>query len=181
MTGPSRVRIVGNSGSGKTTLARAVARRTGWTHIELDAVFWAPGWRHRDPEEGRAILRGLLPADGWVTCGNWTSRVGDVLADADVIVWLDLPRWRVMPRVVLRTLGRGLTRRELWHGNRERLANLLKRDPEENIVRWAWTQHEAYRRTWTARTQAGEPVLRLTRPREVRAWLQSLPPGPGGN
>lgn len=174
---PRRVRVVGNSGSGKTTLARAVARRTGMAHIELDAVFWAPGWRQRDPQEGQALLRELLAAapDGWVVCGNWNRRVGDVLDAAEVIVWLDLPRWRIMPRVVRRTVWRGLTRRELWHGNRERLGNLLRRDPEENIVRWAWTQHEAYRRQWTARARAGEPVLRLRTPQEVRAWLRSLP------
>ena len=116
---------------------------------------------------------------GWVACGNWNRRVGEALDGADLIVWLDQPRWRVMPRVVRRTMWRGLTRRELWHGNRERLGNLLKRDPEENIARWAWTRHEAYRRQWIARAAAGDPVLRLSSPREIRAWLRSLPPVAG--
>ena len=46
-----------------------------------------------------------------------------------------------MPRVVRRTLWRGLLRTELWHGNREDLRNLLRRDPDQNVVLWSWTSH----------------------------------------
>jgi hypothetical protein len=32
----------------------------------------------------------------------------------------------------------------LWNGNRERWSNLYRLDPEESILRWAWTQHGKY-------------------------------------
>jgi hypothetical protein len=60
---------------------------------------------------------------------------------ADLVVWLDLPRWRVMSALARRTFSRMLLRKELWNGNRERWTNLFKRDPEENILLWAWTRH----------------------------------------
>lgn len=43
--------------------------------------------------------------------------------------------------VLVRTLRRGLTGVELWNGNRETLRNLLRRDPQHNILLWSWTNH----------------------------------------
>ena len=75
-----------------------------------------------------------------------------------------------MPRVARRTGLRGITGRERWHGNRERLTNLLRRDPDRNIVLWAWTEHEGCRARYGTRS-ARRPVLRLTTPRAARTWL----------
>jgi adenylate kinase family enzyme len=176
---PRRIRVVGTSGSGKTTFARAVARRLGVPYRELDEVFWGPGWQMKEPEEGRALLRDFLAAsdDGWVLDGNWNGARDGLGDDADVVLWLDYPRRVVMSRVVRRTLGRALLRRRLWHGNRERLGTLLRRDPEENIVVWAWTSHAANRERYTREAALGAvPVVRLRSPRAARRWLATLPP-----
>lgn len=177
MTPPRRVRVVGNSGAGKTTFARAIAARLALPHLELDAVFWDAGWTHRDPVEAREHLTTFLTAagaNGWVTDGNWNSRLDGLLDDVDVVVWLDFPRRVVMARVIRRTIARGVTRRELWNGNRESLASLLRRRPDENIVLWAWTEHERYRAHYAALAASGAQVLRLRTPREARLWLESL-------
>ncbi|QHT55299.1 toxin [Cellulomonas sp. H30R-01] len=176
-----RLRVVGNTGSGKTTLARAAAARLGVGHLELDAVFWAEEWTKRDLPEAHAIVREFLASpqarDGWVVDGNWNSHRQGLLDDADALVWLDYPRRVVMRRVVARTLRRGLLRQELWHGNRERLRNLLRRDPDENVVLWSWTQHARYRAQYGLLHDAGGVVVvRLRHPRETRRWLESLRP-----
>ncbi|WP_273651619.1 toxin [Cellulomonas fimi] len=176
-----RLRVVGNTGSGKTTLARAAAARLGVGHLELDAVFWAEEWTKRDLAEAHAIVREFLASpearDGWVTDGNWNSHRHGLLDDADALVWLDYPRRVVMRRVVVRTLRRGLLREELWHGNRERLRNLLRRDPDENVVLWSWTQHARYRAQYGALHDAGDvAMIRLRHPRETQRWLESLRP-----
>ncbi|VTR77129.1 toxin [Cellulomonas hominis] len=175
---PRRVRVVGNSGAGKTTFARALADRLGVPHRELDEVFWGPGWVHKDPEAGREILREFLAASpgGWVVDGNWNTARAGLADDVDVLVWLDYPRWLVMGRVVRRTLVRGALRRELWHGNREDLRSLVRREPDQNIVLWSWTQHAAYREQYVRVVAAGRvPVVRLTSPRAARRWLAALP------
>lgn len=174
---PRRVRVVGTSGAGKTTFARDLAARLGLPHRELDEVFWGPGWTQKDPEEARAILRELLDTgDGWVVDGNWNTLRAGLGDDADVVVWLDYPRTVVMPRVVRRTLGRGLLRRELWHGNREDLRSLVRRDPEENIVLWAWTSFASNRERYAREAATGPvPVVRLRTPRAARRWLAALP------
>lgn len=179
---PARLRIVGTSGSGKSCLAERVAERTGLARLELDAVFWDADWTFRDLDEARRMVREFAEAHpgGWVVDGNWTSRLQGLLdpgtpGGADLVVWLDHPRPVVMGRVVTRTLRRGITGEELWHGNRERPASWLTWRPEENIVRWSWTQHPVMRERMLQRVAAGEPVLRLRRQRDVEAWLDTLP------
>jgi adenylate kinase family enzyme len=171
------VRVVGTSGVGKTTFGRDLAGRLGVPHRELDEVFWGPAWTKKDPEAARAILRELLDGDaGWVVDGNWNTQRAGLGDDADVVVWLDYPRAVVMARVVRRTLARGLSRRELWHGNREDLRNLLRRDPEQNIVLWAWTSFARTREGYLREAAAGAvPVVRLRSPRAARRWLAALP------
>lgn len=178
---PSRLRIVGTSGSGKSQLARTVARARGLPLLELDAVFWAAGWTYRDLEEARETVRTFAAGhpEGWVIEGNWTSRLDGLLepgtpGGADAVVWLDHPRSLVMRRIVARTLRRGIRREELWHGNRERISSWVRWAPEENIVRWAWTNHPVLRARMEERIAAGMPVVRLRGQREVDAWLAAL-------
>lgn len=178
----TRIRIVGTSGSGKSVLADRVSARMGLARVELDAVFWDAGWQMRDLDEARGRVRDFVRQhpEGWVADGNWTSRLGDMLDPgspdgADTVVWLDLPRRRVMRQVIGRTLRRVVRREELWHGNRERASNLFRWNPEDNIVRWAWTNHPVTRERMLARIAAGEPIVRLRDRSEIDAWLASLP------
>lgn len=172
-----RVWVVGSAGAGKTTLARAVADRLGVPHVELDEIYWDAGWRHRDPDEARARLSAFLAgagARGWVVDGNWTSRGHGLGEVADAVVWLDPPRRVVMPQLVLRTLRRGVTRTELWHGNRENALSLLRRDPEKNIVRWSWTHFASTRERYADLAGRDPRVVRIATRREAAAWLRSL-------
>lgn len=182
MSGPlHRVRVVGTSGAGKTTLARRLARAIDAPHIELDEVFWGPGWVKRGGDDARADLRARTAGPRWVADGNWDSQLDGLLADADTVVWLDHPRGTVMSRVVRRTVWRGLTRRRLWHGNRESLANLRSRDPHRNIVLWAWHHHPVVVERYAARSAApGSDVVRLRGPRAAERWLRAVERRAGG-
>lgn len=176
---PRRVLVVGNSGAGKTTFARALARRIGVPHRELDEVFWGPAWTKKDPEVARGILREFLgsAAEGWVVDGNWNDSRQGLADDADAVLWLDYPRPVVMSRVLRRTVARAVLRRPVYHGNRESLASLVRTDPERNIVLWSWTAHASYRERYRRLAASGEvPVVRLPTPRAARRWLASLPP-----
>jgi len=140
-----RISVVGNSGSGKTTLAARIAAALGIPHLELDAVFHQADWQPLPREEFRAAVREFAAADAWVIDGNYDSAVRDLVWDrADTVVWLDLPRHRIMRQLAARTLRRMVARAELWNGNRESWSNLFRLDPEESILRWAWTQHRTY-------------------------------------
>ena len=174
-----RDRVVGTTGSGKTTFAGRLAARLGVPHLELDEVFWDADWTKRDPDEARALIAEFSSSSdrGWVTDGNWTDGTTGLLTDADAFVWLDYPRRTVMPRVVRRTLRRGLLRTELWHGNREDLRNVLNRDPDQNVVLWSWRSHARNRARYSAlAAESPIPLIRLRSPREARRWLDGLTP-----
>jgi len=177
-----RVCVVGNSGSGKTHLARRLAARLGVPHVELDALHHRAGWQPAPLDDVRSDVVARLREHeerhgGWVVDGNYRRLVADLL-HPDAYVWLDYPRGLVLRRVVLRTLGRLVLRRELWNGNRERWRNLADRDPRENIVLWSWTHHDGYRQLYAAASAADQQArwVRLSHPRETERWLSSVPP-----
>jgi adenylate kinase family enzyme len=145
-----RVSVAGNSGSGKSTLARELAQRLGVPHVELDGIYHQPGWTPLPEAEFVARVAEVAGTDGWVIDGNYSAARSAVWARADTVVWLDPPRRTVMRRVLWRTLRRGVTRRELWNGNRESLRNLLSRDPNVNIALWAWRNHSRSRDRYRA-------------------------------
>lgn len=176
--GARRIHVKGVSGSGKTTFARDLAVALGLAHLELDAVFWDAGWTFRDLDEARGIILDLQAAhpEGWVVDGNWTSRRDGLLdpgtpGGADLLIWLDYRRAVVMQRLIRRTVRRGVTREELWHGNRERPGTWFNPDPHENILVWGWKQHGVQREREGARVAAGDPILRVATPRAARRLL----------
>ena len=174
-----RVWVVGNSGSGKTTLASAVSSKLGLPHVELDSIFHQPGWTPLADEEFRARVTEVVAGEAWVVDGNYYARLGEAaLHRADTVVWIDFPRSTVMRQLVRRTLWRGLLRKELWNGNRESLRNVVRRDPEKSILRWAWTQHSVYKARYedaiTGGAWDGLAVVRLRSLAEVREFLGSL-------
>ena len=135
---PDRVLVAGTSGAGKTTLARVVARTLEIPCVELDALFHGPGWTPRPSFEADVHRFAAMPA--WVTEWQYT-RVRDLLADrADLLVWLDLSRARVVRSVVARTVRRRLRREVLWNGNVEPPLRRVLSEPD-HIVRWAWSSH----------------------------------------
>lgn len=179
-----RVAISGASGSGKSTLARQLAERLGVERIDLDELFHRPNWEPTPTPEFRARVADRLAQTGdrgWVVAGNYTMVMDLTHGAADTIVWLDLPRWRTTARVVRRSIGRVARRQRLWNGNRERLGNLLSRDPERNIIVWAWQSHPVVSKRYEG-FAAGTfwnhaTVLRLRTPREVRDLVGSAPAG----
>jgi adenylate kinase family enzyme len=115
-----RIAVIGGTGSGKTTVSLLLAHRLGVEHVELDALFWKPGWVMPSEEEFRPIVEAALDSDGWVADGNYRSRLGTLVLDqADLVVWLDLALRTKFWRILRRTLRRLRTREVLWGTNVE--------------------------------------------------------------
>ena len=175
-----RLVVVGCSGSGKTTMARALARALNVPHVELDGLNWDPGWRNltaEDPETFRRRIAAAAAGDAWVMDGNYVAVEGDHWARATAFVWMDTPRWRVMPQVIWRSVSRAVAGRELWAGtgNRERPRDWLKK---EHPIRWAWDTwamiHDRYADWFADDVFEGRPVWRVRSPREGRALVRRL-------
>jgi len=168
---PQRVLVAGTSGSGKTTLANRVAAVLRVPHIELDALFHGPGWTPRPSFEADVHRFSAQPA--WVTEWQYRPVRAHLAGRADLLVWLDLPRSRVMRQVIRRTVGRRLRRQRLWNGNVEPPLWTVCTDPE-HIVRWAWASHHrtAVRVAELLRQRPDLHVVRLRSTDEISCWLR---------
>jgi adenylate kinase family enzyme len=171
-----RISVVGNSGSGKSTLAAQLAAALAIPYLELDGVFHQAGWQPLPRTDFRAAVADFAAGDAWVIDGNYSAVQDLVWARADTVVWLDPSRSRVMRQLVPRTLRRMVRRTELWNGNRESWTALFRADPEQSILRWAWTRHAQTRERY-ARAQA-DPVnahlefVRLRTPAQVAEFTR---------
>ena len=168
--------MVGTTGSGKTTLAAELARRLGLAHVELDALFWDPGWTQAPRDVFRQRVSDAVARDGWVADGNYGAVRDIIWGLADTVVWLDYPLWVNMVRLVRRTVPRVLRRQELWNGNRERFKDqFLSRD---SLFLYAARTHADKRRQYPVLFSSPEyrhlHVIRLRSPRATREWLASL-------
>ena len=65
-----RINVVGTSCSGKTTLARRIATRIDASHVEMDALFWGPGWQPVATELFRSRVAEAVGGDRWVLDGG---------------------------------------------------------------------------------------------------------------
>jgi adenylate kinase family enzyme len=171
-----RISVVGNSGSGKSTLAARLAAALAIPHLELDAVFHQAGWQPLPRPDFRAAVADFAAGDAWVIDGNYSTVQDLVWARADTVVWLDPSRSRVMRQLVPRTLRRMVRRTELWNGNRESWTALFRADPEQSILRWAWTRHaqtrERYARAQADPANAHLEFIRLRTPAQVAEFTR---------
>jgi len=173
-----RVSVAGISGSGKTTFALALAERLGVPYVELDALHHGPNWTETPTDEFRARVAAAIDAapEGWVLDGNYRHKVeAVVLGQADTLVWIELPLRVSLGRLGRRTWRRRRTDEELWHGNRERLRNVI--GPREGLFAWAVRSYFRHKREVPAAV-ARHPHLRLVHLRsapEVDAFLAGSP------
>jgi adenylate kinase family enzyme len=114
-----RISIVGSAGSGKSTLGAALAARLHSPLVELDELYWRPGWQPTPIEEFRDKVAAALASECWVVCGNYGNVRDLVWGRADTVIWLDYPLPLIFYRLYRRTWQRIVRQEELWGGNRE--------------------------------------------------------------
>ena len=176
--GVRRIAIVASaSGNGKTTLGHRLADRLGVRYVELDALVHGPGWAETPDDALRAAVEPIVASDGWVIDGTYERKLGDlVTANADLVIWLDLPIRVWFPRLIRRTWRRLRGREELWNGNRESLRSIAW--GSDSLFIHAFHSHFRRRRAWP-RTLAGRRVARLRTTEEVDRLLADAASGCG--
>ena len=173
-----RVAIVGSSGSGKSTLARALSRKLGVPHIELDAFRHGPNWTETpDDVFAQRADAAADPSSGWIADGNYTILRPIIWRRASAIVWLDYPFPLSFARLFARTVTRAATRQTLWNGNRESLyTHFFTRD---SLFLWNIRRSRVIRRqlplAFAQPEHAHLQVIRFARPKQTRQWLDAIP------
>lgn len=125
MAHPQRIHVIGAAGSGKTTVARLLANRFHLPWYELDVIGYAGGFgRKRSLDERLADLHQIVEQPAWVTEGIFLWWTRDLFEAADVILWLDLPWFVSMPRIITRHVRASLAGNNRHPGVRKLLGFL---------------------------------------------------------
>jgi adenylate kinase family enzyme len=171
--GVARVLVAGSSGAGKTTMAGQLAERLDLPHTELDSLWHGPGWVPRP--EFTSDVQGMLASGRWVTEYQYRPVKDLLLAQAEVVVWLDHPFALVAARLLRRSLVRAVTRRAYWNGNRESLAMWLRPSHPLRIVlsREFWAKRRRTEVEFAEAEARGVVVVRLRGARAADRWLAS--------
>ena len=159
----ARILLLGCAGTGKTTLARRLGARNGAPVITLDAL-WQPHWTDADLPHFRSLIATAHVTDAWFSDGNFAAATFDLrLPRADVVLWLERPRWSCAWRAIARVLR---------PGEHHRVADLPK------VLRFIW----GFDRINRPRIEAGlaqygahVEVIRLRTDREAADFVQGLP------
>jgi len=169
--GLERVWIVGQPGSGKSTLGARLAPMLDADWIDLDELFWLPGWRERPAEEFARLLAERLAAPRWVVTGNYWNLAAPHIGRPDLVVWLDLGLGILTRRLVRRSIRRARTGEPCCGGNREQWWRVVH--PRLSIVTFTWWVHRGRRRRYEQRL-APLTHMRLRDPAAVEAWIAAL-------
>jgi adenylate kinase family enzyme len=166
-----RVAVIGTTGSGKTTFARRLAVVLDAPHVELDALYWGPGWTRRG--SFRQDVLDAIQQPRWIVDGNYSAVRDVVWRRCTAIVWLDYSFARVLSRALRRTVRRVTTGERSVAGNRETVGNQLF--DREGVVWWVVRTYRTRRREFPElfdrEEYAHASVVRLATPSATEAFL----------
>lgn len=151
-------------------MARQLGQLLGLPVIHLDQEFWQPGWVETEHDAWQARMHELVAGDRWIIDGNYSRTMAIRLQAAQTVIYLDLPRWLCMARVLKRVLTySGRTRPDMPEGCEERL--------DLEFLKWVWNYPGRSRPGTVSRLQALPPdkeLIWLRSSRAVRRLLQQV-------
>ena len=170
----NRILVYGVTGAGKSTLARRIGERLGLPYHEFGLDGPLEEWRTVSEEIQRERVQAVCAGDAWVIDAAYGMWHDLVLERVDLIVGLDLPRWRSMGRLLRRSVLNIALRRPTCNGNRETFRQtFLDRESILLFHTQSFPRKSARMRRWQADPNVPETVL-LTSPAEVERWLANL-------
>ena len=105
-----RIHVVGGPGAGKSTLAQRLASKLGIEPHKLDDIAFDPKTGAARPLSSRIRdVNSIAARSAWVAEGVYLGWTDQLLASADLIVWLDVPMRVALFRKIPHHLKRSLT------------------------------------------------------------------------
>jgi len=95
-----RILATGNAGSGKTSLAHLLAIQNDLPYFGLDSIVWKPGWVKTPGPERQEKELAIINNPAWVIDGVSLT----ALDAAEIVIFLDYPRYKCLWRALLRNL-----------------------------------------------------------------------------
>ena len=169
-----KIVVIGTSGAGKTTFGQEIAQALAIKCIDLDELYWLPGWKEREDTDFSERLQAGLKSEAWVVCGNYSRAHPLIWPQAEAIIWLDPPLRICLFRALKRSLQRIFSKQTICNGNIETWGRFLSK---KSILRWIWNTYPQRKQKYAelfAQNQNGCKTYRFTTERQKRQFLHSL-------
>jgi len=166
-----KIAIFGCAGSGKTTLALQLKKILPLPIVHLDKHYWKPNWEMPNFPEFYDIHFDLCEQEKWIMEGMYFRALYPRISHADVVIFLDMPRylciWRVLKRLVS---NYGKT-----HESRN---NNCPEQFDMEFMKFVWQFNKRFRRSILSminehRSEKSIHILRS--PKEVNDFIKMLP------
>ena len=139
-----KIMIIGCAGSGKTTLAFTLHEKLHLPIIHLDQHYWKQNWQRSSLDEFTQKHDQLCLENSWIMEGSYMKLLESRAAQADMIIFLDIPRyiclWRVIKRAIF-NLGKTIP------GNPEDCPQELFNFKFLQFLHWIWDFNRRYKQT----------------------------------
>lgn len=165
-----RIVVLGAPGVGKSTFSRQLSEITGLPVQHLDYYFHdkKTDYEHHK-DEWVSFTESLASKPEWISDGNYRPTLPARLRAADVVIFLDYPRWRALYCIFTRRYQfRNKKRADMPDDWEERLNWLF--------FKFVWKFNGAYRDDLMAAVKNAKPhkLYVFTHPKQVDVYLQSL-------
>lgn len=173
-----RIVVIGVTSSGKSTLADLLACKLDLVSIELDALYWKPGWIASGDEEFCRKVEFATRSPGWVLAGNYSKVRHIIWPRAEAVVWLDYPFLLVLGRLWKRTWRRWWKKELLWGTNYEQVLPQLKLWSKDSLFNWLVQSYGRHKKQYPPLFANPEyshiKVFRFSQPSETDEWLEQF-------
>lgn len=129
--------IFGRPGSGKSTLALKLHQQLGIPLFHLDKYFYTSKWQERNYDEFIALQKSLVAADQWIIDGNSIRSLSMRFQRADLVLFLNYPRWVCYRRVFKRLFTKDANIDDRAEGCHETI--------RMSLLRYMWNYNERVR------------------------------------
>jgi adenylate kinase family enzyme len=167
-----RIMVIGvSAGVGKSTFARRLGEALNIIVHHLDSHYWKPDWVEASPEEFVKAQEEIVENNKtWIIEGNYTGTFDIRINHADTIIYLELPLYVCLYRVVKRWLTNiGKTRPDMGEGCEEKL--------DWNFLKFIFTTYYPRKRKMRERFEVyrtQKQLIVLKSKKEIDAYLLSM-------
>jgi adenylate kinase family enzyme len=143
-----RIAIIGSPGSGKTTLSENLGRVYKLPVVHLDSIHYLDNWVLRETKERDKMIIEEAKKEEWILDGTFIDTLDQRLDKADLIIFLDFPRYtdikgifsRKMPSIKQKREVPKLTLSFIWYvftynnAQRKYIIEKLKKCKQDKIL-----------------------------------------------
>ncbi|MFX3675246.1 MAG: DNA topology modulation protein [Paenisporosarcina sp.] len=169
-----QIMVIGiSAGVGKSTFARRLGEALDIDVFHLDTFYWKPNWVEAPEEEFSKAQQEIVKKNQWIIEGNYYSTFEMRAEHADTIIYLELPLYVCLYRVIKRRImNNGKTRPDMGEDCKEKI--------DWAFIKFIITTYYPRKREMEERFQvfqtlgAKKDIIQLKSKREIHSFLENI-------